>query len=207
LSVVVSGFGIGWLMGVTTSPVVQIVVGALVSAVVGITAVANVIPGFSPLSRANDDDDSPRGSRTLRESTSALLVVGILIGSASGIAVRTRNWLAPSPSEVIETWSSRGLDRKVIAQRLFDQVYPGSPTEDVTKDEKKEPLKSDPKVGTGVLFSLSVDECNSLRLRTGVALINELATSPNEKLKRLSKMTSDTKLLSELVELLCAQSR
>jgi hypothetical protein len=77
-ALLIAGFGIGWLAGLSLSPVVGTVLGAIVSVVGGVVA------GLA--SAAND----PARQR-VNAWPAALLVLGIAVGSPAGILARSHD--------------------------------------------------------------------------------------------------------------------
>jgi hypothetical protein len=125
-ALVVTGFGIGWLAGLSVSPVVSIVI----TSVTG--SVATIIAALSGVKEEFlDADSSPTTlKRLLRAVTPvplAWLVCGLIIGSIAGIGVRNYNWFGPTSAtrlaQEVDKWTAYGLDEQVVARRLFEAQY------------------------------------------------------------------------------------
>jgi hypothetical protein len=87
---ILAGLGVGWLVGLSFSPIAQVVVASLVGAA---AAIASVLMGLG------DQSKLPH-SRTL--APIVWLVLGTATGATVGVLTRSHGWLAPSgltPSE------------------------------------------------------------------------------------------------------------
>ena len=121
----VAGIGVGWLVGLSVSPVIHIVITSLVAFAVSITS---ALAGL----KVNPDKDDLSGASSLKRKFQVevdpmpmmLMVVGLALGASLGVYGRTNNWLGPSPSRFVEQWKDTGLDSREISQRLFDTLYP-----------------------------------------------------------------------------------
>jgi hypothetical protein len=121
-ALIVIGLGIGWLTGMSATPVVSIVITALVGAISSVAAIATGIRGY--LKKAKKD--SSTGS-ILIDSASILpvpfawIVFGIIVGSCFGIYSRTHNWLGMDIYKEVEIWEDLGLEKDFVTKSLFEQ--------------------------------------------------------------------------------------
>jgi hypothetical protein len=106
---VLAGGALGWIVGLSSTPIVATVVPALLALLV---AVATALSGL---------DEKHERTRTMLYP-SALLVVGAGIGIGFGVAAKSRDWLSPEPAEIADRWSE--IDRKAVLHRLFDRTEP-----------------------------------------------------------------------------------
>ncbi|MEZ4737411.1 MAG: hypothetical protein R3E79_60820 [Caldilineaceae bacterium] len=125
-ALVVTGFGIGWLAGLSVSPVVSIVI----TSVTG--SVATIIAALSGVKEEFlDTESSPATLRRLLRAVTpvplAWLVGGLILGSIAGIGARNYNLLGPKPAtalaQEVNKWTAYGLDEQVVARRLFEAQY------------------------------------------------------------------------------------
>lgn len=122
-----TGFGIGWLIGLSVSPVVSIVITSITG------AAAAVVAALSGLhDQYTDGNVSERPSAqplrwTVNPLPLALLMLGTVIGTLLGIPARNYNWLGSDLSAELQKWSAAGLDQKEVARRLFEIQYPYTP--------------------------------------------------------------------------------
>jgi hypothetical protein len=161
-ALLITGFGIGWLAGLSLSPVIGTILAGIMGAASGVVAaVASV------------------GSDILRRRVNAwpaaVLVVGVVVGSSTGIVARSRN--------------------------LFGSAVIGEQVESVPSGS----MVQDPRVLAGLtaLYSAGSDDCKRLLGSPDQALIGALETSRFPWAQRLAKRVSDPKVLREVVECLC----
>jgi len=120
----VTGLGIGWLTGLSVSPVVSIVI----TSVTG--AAAAIIAALSGLEDKPDEGNPTNKRQRLQWQVSPLpltmVVIGIATGSIVGINARNHHWFGSSVSAEIAQWTDLGIAEPAIANRLFEQRYPYS---------------------------------------------------------------------------------
>ena len=131
LLLLISGLGIGWLIGLSVSPVLHIIVGSIIA------LVAAAVGSLIGLRRESEDSAQPPGS-DMRSSVVpspknilpitplplTILVIGLVIGSSVGIYARTNGFFGPNPQRFARQWAGTGLDEKEIQKRLFNHLYP-----------------------------------------------------------------------------------
>lgn len=122
--ILVTGLGIGWLVGLSISPVISIVI----TSVTG--AAAAVIAAMSGLENKNevDKDDTTESNQNFQWKVNpipiAMLVIGVVVGSGIGIYVRNQDLLGRSDlSFEIKQWTDAGLDQEEVARRVFENHY------------------------------------------------------------------------------------
>lgn len=103
-----SGLCLGYLMGMSVSPVVSIVLTSLVALVVG---VASTLAGIEKDAKPDPITVVPARSRMeLNPLPVTALVVGITFGSVVGVWSRTHDWLATSASDLKAAGKSVSID-------------------------------------------------------------------------------------------------
>lgn len=125
-ALLVTGFGIGWLAGLSVSPVISVVITSVTGSVAAIVAaLSGVKEEFFNL-----ENSSATLRRLLKAITPvplAWLVIGLILGASVGVWARTHNWLGSSPFADVQAelqfWQEAGLDKPTIAQRLFEHRY------------------------------------------------------------------------------------
>lgn len=183
---VVTGLSIGWLVGLSASPVVSIALSTVLGCVAAALAALNGRPATSGGGAATPGL-SPEGAVSI-----ALLVVGIAVGSILGITGRTHNWLGRDVRSEIDFWEGLGIQRSAVVDRLFATAYP--PTAN----------QGTPSATTaGVLFAVANDECRRLLALTPDRLPVEMEASPNRIFNVLSTASSEPGRLRAAVEELC----
>ena len=116
LSILLSGLCVGWMVGLSITPLLQTI---LISLLAVIIAVTSVLVALSFISR---EDGTPRTTRLgVNPVPVMLLVVGLVIGWSTGVYARTNLWLGPRAQSLSER---TGLTAQEINKRAFEQVYP-----------------------------------------------------------------------------------
>jgi hypothetical protein len=117
LSLFVSGLCVGWLIGLSISPVLQTV---LTSVLALVTGAVSILAGLSVAD--GDSGDKPRRRRVkVTPVPVAMLVLGIAIGAPFGIHARTNLWFGPNAKAASEL---TGIPEKEINKRAYEQLYP-----------------------------------------------------------------------------------
>lgn len=165
-ALLVAGFGIGWLAGLSLSPVVATILATIMSAVGGVVA-GLASAGNEPTRQA------------VNAWPAAVLVLGVSLGSPTGIVARSHNLFGRAAVE----------GRQVEAEAAAS------------------PKSQDPRIQAGLsaLYSLAGDDCKRLLGSPDQALAGALETSRIPWAPRLVKRISDPKVLRQVVECLCEQ--
>jgi len=123
---VVTGFGIGWLAGLSVSPVVSIVMSSVLGTVAAVVA---VLSGLEPASTDGEKTASFRQFLGLQPKPWPImcLVIGIAVGSMVGIRARNYHWFGSDLSSELAKWEAADLANNPIARRLFELQYPYTP--------------------------------------------------------------------------------
>ena len=121
LYVMVVGIGIGWLIGLSVSPVVSIVLTSVTGTVAAIVA---TLGGLNdPTSEADDTE----GKNSLRWRGNPLplgmLGVGIIIGSILGLTLRKNHLLGSDISAEITKWTDQGIPKELILYRVLVECH------------------------------------------------------------------------------------
>lgn len=123
LSLLLTGLGIGWLVGLSVSPVVSIVITSVAGSAAAIIA---AMSGLENQPKAESDSKAKKiHFSKISPVPIASLVVGIVAGSIVGIYVRSHNGLGNDPSlaKEVEQWTELGLNREEVTRRLFENKY------------------------------------------------------------------------------------
>ena len=210
VAIFISGLCIGFLVGLSASPVVNALIGGIVSLAAGVVSalcgvrLEKTEPNDSPAGEGQN-----KGSESLSRSSAfsaqvspvpiAFLIVSIVLGSLLGLTARTQEWFAESSEHLAAKWQkSTGLTKEQIAIRLFDSIYmvgKGEAKSEEGKDSEAKP------VSAGVLFAVAADECKRLRSLDAKDLRLEIqALSPNLKQFAIQcKSDEDLKLAFDLL--------
>jgi hypothetical protein len=190
LSLVITGFGIGWLVGLSVSPVVSVVITSVTGSAAAVIAAMSGIEGKEDKPEDADKVQTSEFKWNVTPFPIAMLVIGLIVGSTFGILARNHNWMGSGLSSELERWTNAGLDEKEVIRRLFDSEYPSTnSTESVPKGS--------------YLFAVSSEECGRLRGAPDEGLPNVMATSGNKLLQYLSEAVKDQEVLREVANILC----
>lgn len=228
-SLYMGGMAIGWLTGLSVSPVIQTILASLVAVIVSISAALAGIKMEMPKEKEEADTTNITKPRILLDPLPIMLmVVGVAAGAALGVYARTNNWLGPRTNTFAEEWKDTGLKKDEIALRVFNSLYPPPasattlpgntpenpvhPISPIEKKEEKNTTKQDGKNHDdlhnqykGVLFNVSLDECKRLQNLAGDELRREMASSSSEGLTSLAKSCKDDNCLKAGVKKACAK--
>ena len=149
-----SGSAIGWLVGLSSSPVAHLLIASVLAAAGG---VVGALAGFEHeppgTESASEEEEKPllgEDQKPLKATASSfshgrrskvdpiwitLFLIGLIPGSVCGIEARSREWFGADPKDLSAKWSVTGLSDKQIARRLFDQLYP--PSNDAEADPEE----------------------------------------------------------------------
>jgi len=167
-SLLICGAGIGILLGLSASPVLNIIVGSVIALVGGI------IGGLSGL---KSDSDAPRRRSSVSALPLATLVIGLVVGSLLGIYIRNYDLLAPSPQQFANKWAGTDLPSNQLQKRLFENLYPSQQPEqtieETVNDSEKSPVSNDDK-------SLS-NRADTLKRETDKNTVKKTAPSSSDK--------------------------
>lgn len=119
LAVLATGIGIGWLIGLSVSPVVV----TLLSTITG--AAAAVIAALGGLEKPVGSDEGSRfGFWRVNPLPLAALVAGIVAGSVFGLLARNYAWLGSDTAGEIAKWTRLGVAQEDVVDRLLEAKYP-----------------------------------------------------------------------------------
>jgi hypothetical protein len=123
IALVVTGFGIGWLAGLSVSPVVSIVI-------TSVTGVAAAV--VTALSGLKEDPVDPKVKERRRLPKIevwplAILLVGMLSGSTLGILARNNHLFGSDVTSEIQKWAAADVPKEAVVDRLFGATALYSP--------------------------------------------------------------------------------
>ncbi|MCI5191255.1 MAG: hypothetical protein D3905_16020 [Candidatus Electrothrix sp. AS4_5] len=223
------GLGIGWLAGLSVSPVATILISGLLGVAITIVGIISI-----SLTYRNDKGEIIRSvGFTVAEKIStgllALIVFGIALGVSLGICARTHNFLGADDKSVSKLrqelnelqghcsddkkWTELGIDKKEVAQRIFDKYYPKgsaankSKTAMLVPPNSSSPEATSNDTKTGVLFAgISVHSCQSWPGLSGKKLRVEMKTADSLSIK-LESLIKDDKELRDLIVTMCNRNK
>jgi hypothetical protein len=152
------------MIGLSISPVIQGVITALITSIVGVVGVMAGIKGLRDHVSGEGDEtvgieSPPRERRRSGLDVSpwpvTCLVVSIAVGASLGAMARVGDWLAPDPVRLADRWKKTGLTEAERVRHLFEQAYP--PPGKVAREERsddstrtEEKTKDSPRISAAV---------------------------------------------------------
>ena len=123
-SIIITGVGVGLLVGLSISPVVSIVITSVTGAAAAIIAAMSGLENKSKTRNDNNKQSNSDLQWNVNPIPLAMLVIGIVVGSISGICIRNQDLLGGSDlSSEIRQWTDAGLDQQEVTRRLFESHY------------------------------------------------------------------------------------
>jgi hypothetical protein len=196
LSLIIIGLGIGWLAGLSVSPVVSIIITSIVGVVI---TLLSALSGLKILEQSEKSPDAETSSHWQVDPIPiAFLILGIVLGSILGITARTHNWLGidihVDVHAEIQKWKAVGIDEKDIVQRLFEREYPLSES---SKNVSQADIKQ------SVLFGQTHNECQRLLSYSPDNLPIQLTISTIDIFNDLPSIIHDPEILEKVVTAQC----
>ena len=169
--VLVCGTAIGWLVGLSVSPVVQGVITTVLALVATVVSALPAVQGNSGNSLDAERTESRNGNLvSSRLALSArppvlplmLMLLGLALGSSCGIYARTHDLLTPKPASFAARWGGTGVPADQLQRILLQELYPSF--RDAAKPQPSPIGKSDNgSIHWTVLHALPAEDC--LRLK------------------------------------------
>lgn len=99
LALLMCGLGVGWLLGLATTPVLNIVLTSVIAALGAVTVVLMRMP-----KDANSEERSAASFRrgapfSTTAAPLAVVIFGLSVGAPAGLAAREYRWFTPAPAE------------------------------------------------------------------------------------------------------------
>src|ERR1043165_525717 len=128
----ISGTGVGWLLGLSVSPVLHIIVASVIALTVGVVGALAGLEGHPKSDVAEKDSQHseisiPTNKRSVKINPFPItaLIIGLVVGACFGVYTRTNELLCADPQRLAQRWNGvSGLDEANIKRRLFDHLYP-----------------------------------------------------------------------------------
>jgi len=132
LCLFISGTGVGWLLGLSVSPVLHIIVASVIALTVGVVGTLAGLEGNHKSGTAENNSQHGEASiftnkRSVKINPFPMtaLIMGLVIGACFGVYTRTNELLGADPRRLAQRWNGvSGLDEANIKRRLFDHLYP-----------------------------------------------------------------------------------
>lgn len=199
VGLLIVGLGIGWLVGMSATPVVSIVITSLTATAGAILAVLSGLEDTKgPQSPAADK--APRyHARHVNVAPILALVVGLVIGAAVGLTSRSYGWFGTDLDAEINKWTRHGRSEQEVTAALFAAAYPApgsgeTPNKTWTNDH------------VGVLFGSSgdlQDTCSALLGVSDADLRKYALGASLEGVQKIAAVVEDPTVLRAVLEVIC----
>jgi len=211
-----SGVGVGWLVGLSVSPVLQAIVASILALAVAATS---ALAGLKPESDAAGSSGAEGKGSTPRFVPSGLrvsllpltlLIVGIAAGASAGVFTRTNNLLGLYPQISSKRWSGTGIEKRELEKRMFDAVYaPSGEIKSASVGDKgaiaeksAEQTKGSSQFVAG-LYAVTAQQCDLLAGKKGPNLRTVLLGLGDSTTKAALAKCSTDECLVVVREMLC----
>jgi hypothetical protein len=225
LCMMISGLGTGWLIGLSVSPIVHIVIGTLLSLLVALMSALAGLETAKP--NADQEGKADAKAPAFRKIASinpipvTVFIIGLAFGSSLGVYARTNEWLGMNIQEAKQRWKQIGFDDKEIKTLYVGHYSPNEPDK-INKEQiqassgaqidfKAPPIASvkkgnspDP-VHTAAVFVTEAERCNQIRLSDPAVLKQQLKSFDDERISKYLKRCSSDACLDALRDYLCSK--
>ena len=212
----VSSLCVGWLVGLSASPILHVIVGSVIALIV---AIVGALAGVQLEVGAKDESkDTPNGMPvgtvkgfSVNPLPVAVFAVGLALGATTGIFARTNEFFGPNTERFVKHWQGIGLTDVEIKRRLFEELYPVAShnhTQAAKSDEKDsnaqlEASNMRASALTAALLSVSVSDCQLLAGKHGDELRARLLTINSDGIQSAVKECKGDDCLNAIRVLIC----
>lgn len=140
----VCGLGVGWLIGLSVSSLLYLVITSLMSIIAGL---AGALAGLEmPSEKEAPTTPTPKRMIQLDPVPLTAFILGLVLGASTGVYARTNQFFGPNIDKLAEKWKATEYTKRDIARVLFAQIH-GTPAQSPVESP---PPTSEPGSGTGV---------------------------------------------------------
>lgn len=200
LYIFVIGLSIGILTGLSTSPVLSIILTTLIATAGTIVA---VFGGFG-----TEDNTS---QKVIKSLPLALLAVAILIGAVLGMQARVgyaRNFIASDElntllppkniNEIVSAWEKHNIAKEDITKRIYEIYLPDTGKQITNSNSQLQ------KAATATLFNTnSTEECLRLQNTTEENLLQEMKAATSKTIVMYANVANEPSKLKEFISEVC----
>lgn len=155
ISLFICGISIGWLIGLSVSPVIQTVIGSILAIITSVITLLFSLEDGSIKDKLNDKIG------VINILPLAIFLAGLSFSATIGIYARTNDWFGVNPEHFKNKWEIKDKDSSGIIKNLYNSLYGQEP-------------KETNNINKGVFFNNS-ENCNDLlKLNDTETLISEL---------------------------------
>jgi len=194
ISFILIGLSLGWLIGLSVSPVLHIIVGSIITLLISLISVLGGISSVSKFDKEPRSDQINLKVPTISNINLiliALFTITLAIGASLGTYNRTNDKLGLYPDNLINKWSQDSTVRVRLKEELFKKLYL-----ETVIESKENQL-------TAGLFRLTVEDCELLTLKKGEDLRSNLLLISNGKIDLIIKDCNSDECLQEIKKMIC----
>ena len=199
IGLLIVGAGVGWLVGMSVSPVVSIVITSVTATAAAIIAVLSGLEDTRSLETDDLHNNIKYVPKRVRVGPLVALVIGIVLGAAVGLSSRSSSVFGSDLDAEISKWTKYGRTQKDVADILFAAAYPQTGSDAAPNRS----WAGDP---IGVLFGSSADlasACISLTSLEGAELRKFAKGSSLEGVRQIADAVEDPATLKAVLEVIC----
>jgi hypothetical protein len=184
------GVGLGWLVGLSQSPVIAGVVTALVAAAAALVGAL----GGPDIAGSDDTSRLQKVAKLISPAPLAALMIGLAVGAPLGLHARNHGFFSPSRADhmkeledTVARWTAMGMARDVIVARLFEREFPAR-----TDGNTDAGVSESGAVPSGLVASGAAEECAGFRRAGKDQILLELRSSTRPAVRSLANALADT---------------
>lgn len=213
----VSSLCVGWLVGLSASPILHVIVGSVIALIV---AIVGALAGIQlQISAKDESEDTPNGipmgtvrGVSVNPLPVAVFAVGLALGATTGISARTNEFFGPNAGRFVKRWQGIGLTDVETKRRLFEELYPAGShnhTQAAKSDGKDSNAQLDEASNlrasalTAALLSVAVSDCQLLAGKHGDELRARLLTLNSDVIQSAAKECKGDDCLNAIRMLIC----
>lgn len=197
------GISLGWLVGMSASPVLAIILGSIISLIATIVSVLTGINFNTSTQKSESEENQKPFQKNINIAPLSFLVLFIALGTALGLFCRTNDIFGIQPNIFANKWKGSGFDDKDLKNNLLKYLY-------LTFQKKSETNMTSNEgslIFHGVLFASTADDCGSITSKHGVELKNSLLALNDSTLTILVRNCNDSSALEIIKDIICKSNR
>lgn len=198
LALCVTGGSIGWMVGLSVSPVIHGVITCLLAVMTTVAFSFSV--ETEPKRLLGFARESPLTSSTTQYRSKGLsllfamaLTLSISVGATMGVYGRTHRWLGESLDTFVSKWEKTGLSDQQLATLLLESQLAGGGEDDPSSANQNQPV---------LFHTVGASELATLRAARGELLRRLIKGSGDERLIQFADKCKDDDCLHAAVEYL-----
>ena len=201
----ICGLCVGWLVGLSLSPVLQIILTSIISLLVSIIG---IMAGIQPASDSAKIISFKKLQVSINPLPVSLLIIGIAVGATYGLFARTNSFFGEDPQylkkQLLQSGFSPDSASMYVKDHMLDALWQRKQTSSLANNiifkEKQNDLNPGSVAG---LYSVNSTFCDIIRLKHGQALYALLRSLDDARINNYLSVARDSTSLEALKSLLC----